>query len=331
MALDFPDSPTDGQIFGGYTYNSAHGVWRAPDRGSLSGLSDVTNVVRKPGVSLQYYNSSWQSGYDYKILDIVRVFGTTSANNPQDFVFADYPGATALYIQAQAGGGGGGGAAATSASNAVGGAGGAGEYSELFIDLTDPEWVFNIGEPAGGGYSIGDRVLPTITMQAGRGGAAGLAGAAGGAGGDSYFWYDNKDVSANQDYWCGAEGGLAGAAGASLATNRYVIGAAGGNDPAGSGSGNNVNITSFSSPGSSGEAVMVLGATTVNLAHSGRGGMSVHSGGAASVVRSTAGTSTGTGASGYGGGGSGGVNTGTQSAVTGGTGSPGFVFVTVLG
>lgn len=163
-------------------------------------------------------------------------------------------------------------------------------------------------------------------MQAGSGGAAGLAGAAGGAAGDSYFWR----VSTSE-YWCGAEGGLGGVAGATLATNRYLIGAAGGNDPTGGGGGGSFNVTDYSVPGTSGESVMILGATAVNSYHSGRGGMSVNSGGAGPRVLNGVGSATGSAASGYGGGGSGGISGASQVAATGGAGSPGFVFVTVLG
>lgn len=324
MALDFPDSPVNGQIFAGYTYVGATGTWRAPSRETLSGLSDINSIVRKNRTSLQYFSSGWNAVYDYKILDIVRIFGSVSSENNQDFNFADYPEATALFIQAQAGGAGGGGAAATSASNSVGASGGAGEYSELFLDITNPEWLRDTANPLGGNYSIGDRVPSSVTMRAGAGGAGGLAGLAGGAGTDSYFWRESS-----QEYWCGAEGGSAGAGGASLATNRYLAGGAGGNEPFSGGGA--FNVADYSVAGGAGESVMILGATTVNLAHSGRGGMSVHSGGAAAVVRNTAGSSSGIAASGYGGGGSGGVGTGTQAGATGGAGTPGFVFVTVLG
>lgn len=328
MALDFPDSPTDGQIFSGYTYNSAVGVWRAPSRETLSGLSDVTIGSRKDNVTLQYLDSAWQARRDYKIIDIIRLFGTTSAAVTQSFSIGDYPDAIALYIQSQGGGGGGGGAATTSASNAVGAGGGGGEYSELFLDITSPTWLIEFASNFNSGYASNDRIPATITMQAGRGGAAGAAGAGGGAGSDSYFWFDNKDVSQDDEYWAGAEGGSGGAAGTSLATNRFAVGAAGGNDPANNGA----NMVTFNTPGSSGEATMILGATTVNLAASGRGGMSRNSPGAPAVILSAAGGSNGTAAGGWGGGGSGGVNTGTQAtARTGGAGSPGFLFVYVLG
>lgn len=328
MALDFPDSPVDGQIFAGYTYNSAVGTWRAPSRETLSGLSDVSNIIRRGGSSLQYYSSGWQGGFDYKIIDVIRVFGTTSADVTQNFSIGDYPGATALHIQAQGGGGGGGGAAATSASNAVGGGGGGGEYSELFIDLTNPNWVYDVSIAAGTNYSTQDRIPSSVLMTAGRGGAGGAAGAAGVDGNDSYFWFDDRTT--DEAHWCGAEGGTNGTAGTSLATNRYASGGLGGNNPAAGGG--NFNITDVAVAGESGETVLVLGATTVNVAASGRGGMSKNSGGGAPVVINAAGGANGNAASGYGGGGSGGVNTGTQAtARTGGAGSPGFVFVTVLG
>ena len=192
MALDFPDSPTDGQIFGGYTYNSAVGAWRALSRETLGGLSDVKSIVRDGRSSLQYYESNWQAVHDYKIIEVLRVFGTTSANVTQNFSIGDYPEATALYIQTQGGGGGGGGVVATSASNSVGGSGGAGQYCELFIDLTNPNWVYDRALESGQTYAVTDRIPSTVVMQAGRGGASGGAGSAGGAGGDSYFWLDNK-------------------------------------------------------------------------------------------------------------------------------------------
>ena len=91
-------------------------------------------------------------------------------------------------------------------------------------------------------------------------------------------------------------------------------------------------MTDFEINGLNGETVMILGATTVNVATSGQGGMSKNSGGGNPVVLNAAGGTGGNDASGWGGGGSGGVNTGTQAtAQTGGRGSPGFVFVYILG
>lgn len=44
MALNFPSSPTDGQVFGNFTYDSARGGWRATPAATTTGLPAGTIV-----------------------------------------------------------------------------------------------------------------------------------------------------------------------------------------------------------------------------------------------------------------------------------------------
>ena len=46
MALDFPDSPTDGQVYGGFTWDNTAGLWRVRGNAlSPAGVSGVTGTV----------------------------------------------------------------------------------------------------------------------------------------------------------------------------------------------------------------------------------------------------------------------------------------------
>lgn len=44
MALDFPNSPSDGDVFGSYTYDAIRGAWRATPAGVVTGLPAGTIV-----------------------------------------------------------------------------------------------------------------------------------------------------------------------------------------------------------------------------------------------------------------------------------------------
>jgi hypothetical protein len=63
-ALNFPDSPTNGQTFSGYVYSTTEGVWnRLPDAPgiNLSNLGDVSVSSLSSGQSLIYNGTDWSN------------------------------------------------------------------------------------------------------------------------------------------------------------------------------------------------------------------------------------------------------------------------------
>jgi hypothetical protein len=63
-ALNFPDSPTNGQTFSGYVYSTTEGVWnRLPDAPgiNLSNLGDVSVSSLSSGQSLVYNGAEWSN------------------------------------------------------------------------------------------------------------------------------------------------------------------------------------------------------------------------------------------------------------------------------
>ena len=186
MALNFPSSPTDGDIYDNFIWDATASVWR-PNRGRLATLRDVSITSPASGDYLYYNGTTWVNGNGYRLKDVL-VYTASST-----FTKASYPWLRAMTIKMQGAGGGGGGAATTTATQtAVGGAGGAGAYAEFF--LTDLSGVSS-----------------SATVTIGTAGTAGTAGAnAGGAGGSTVF--DTYTVG----------GGSGGPAGAAAATNRVV-------------------------------------------------------------------------------------------------------------
>lgn len=186
MALNFPSSPADGDVYDNFIWDATAAVWR-PSRTTLNSLSDVTITSPASGDYLYYDGSTWVNGNGYRLKDVL-VYTASST-----FTKASYPWLRALTIKMQGAGGGGGGAATTTATQtAVGGAGGAGAYAEFFLTTLSG-------------------VSASATVTIGTAGTAGTAGAnAGGAGGSTVF--DTYTVG----------GGSGGPAGAAAATNRVI-------------------------------------------------------------------------------------------------------------
>jgi len=148
MPLDFPSSPTNGQVYGNYYYDSSIGAWR--NVGSKDGLSQRLTAVETTGY--RYNGSLYYTGS-----------GT--------FTKANYPWLRAIKVRLVGGGGGSGSCGSQDGSNlfSSAGGGGGGGYAEKFI--TD------IG-------SVASSV--TVTIGGGGGGGA-SAGATGGDGGTTSF------------------------------------------------------------------------------------------------------------------------------------------------
>lgn len=191
MALNFPSSPTDGDVYDNFVWDATAGVWR-PNRGTLASLNDVSITTPASGDYLYYNGTTWVNGNGYRLKETL-IYTASST-----FTKASYPWLRALTIKMQGAGGGGGGCATTTATQtAVGGAGGGGAYAEFF--LTDLSGV-----------------SASATVTIGTAGTAGTAGAnAGGNGGSTVF--DTYTVG----------GGSGGAAGTAAATNRVITGGAG--------------------------------------------------------------------------------------------------------
>ena len=151
MALDFPASPTNGQVFGNYTYNSTKGAWTAT---AQSPLFAVVGDVKpsSPANGQLWYNST--DGYMYMYYtdgtsnQWVQTGGPAFTNetgyryvqqleltSSTTFSKATYPWLRAIRVRCLGGGGGGGFVNVTPAAGAVaiasGGAGGT--YAESFI------------------------------------------------------------------------------------------------------------------------------------------------------------------------------------------------------
>lgn len=283
MALNFPSSPADGDVYDNFVWDATAAVWR-PRRVSLSTLKDVSITSPADGDYLYYNGTTWVNGTAYRLKEVL-VYTADST-----FTKASYPWLRAMTIKMQGAGGGGGGAATTTATQtAVGGAGGAGAYAEFF--LTDLSGV-----------------SASATVTIGTAGTAGAAGAnAGGNGGSTVF--DTYTVT----------GGSGGPAGTALATNRVIDVGTGGSIFT------NVPSTAIKVSGASGQPVWSLGATTPGSVLRGAGGRSFLSPGG---VPSASTTIAGNTASGYGGGGSGGVNALSQvTARAGGAGAAGLVIL----
>jgi len=63
-ALDFPASPSDGDVYAGYVFNAAKGVWQwQVIDPSLVSLSDTNIVTPSAGQALVYDGSDWVNGF----------------------------------------------------------------------------------------------------------------------------------------------------------------------------------------------------------------------------------------------------------------------------
>lgn len=288
MALNFPSSPADGDIYDNFVWDATSEVWR-PNRGTLASLNDVSLTSLAEGDHLYYSGGTWVNGATGYYLKET-LFYTASST----FTKASYPWLRAITVKMQGAGGGGGGATTTAAGQtAVGGAGGAGAYAEFFLTNAYS------GLPSSATITIG---------AAGTGATAGAN--AGNTGGSTTF--DIFTVG----------GGSGGAGGSASNTNRVIAGASG------SSTFTNIPSDALTIEGGSGQPVWSLGATTPGTVMRGFGGRSLLSSGALASTTTTgvagaSATSTGTG-----GGGSGGMNAQSQAtARAGGAGSAGIVIL----
>lgn len=59
-ALNFPSSPSNGDVYENYVYDSTTGVWkRLPPGGEINGLDDVVVTSPSDGDSLVYNGTEW--------------------------------------------------------------------------------------------------------------------------------------------------------------------------------------------------------------------------------------------------------------------------------
>ena len=60
-ALNFPSSPSNGDVYNNYTYNGTRGIWElTPDVVEINDLSDVNTSSPADGDILRYNSSSGQ-------------------------------------------------------------------------------------------------------------------------------------------------------------------------------------------------------------------------------------------------------------------------------
>lgn len=95
-ALNFPASPSNGDTYENYVYDSADGVWkRVPPGLDLEELNDVTITSAAEGQALVYNGSAWVGGGIIITAPNYDV-GVTSATNPSTYDL-DFSGDTGLY------------------------------------------------------------------------------------------------------------------------------------------------------------------------------------------------------------------------------------------
>lgn len=151
MAIDFPSSPTNGQVFGNYTYNSTKGAWTVTPQTQLkAAVGDVKPST--PSNGDLWYNST--DGYMYMYYtdgtsnQWVQVGGPAYSNetgyryvqqleitSSTTFSKATYPWLRAIRVRCLGGGGGGGYVSVTpgTGQSAVASGGAGGTYAESFI------------------------------------------------------------------------------------------------------------------------------------------------------------------------------------------------------
>jgi len=62
-ALNFPSSPSNGDVYNNYTYNGTRGIWElTPDVVEINDLSDVNTSSPAEGQALVYNGSQWTNG-----------------------------------------------------------------------------------------------------------------------------------------------------------------------------------------------------------------------------------------------------------------------------
>jgi hypothetical protein len=186
MSLNFPDEPSDGDIFEGYVYNATRNVWdvklpsdnniedlnnvnlTSPENGqalvynttssnwvnqnqTFSGLTDTAFTTPTAGQKLVFDGTNWVNLTGYVYVDTV--YFTSNGT----FSKADYPWLRAIRVKCQGAGGSGGGALATGSGQAsAGSGGGGGGYAESFItDIAGLASSVTIPSGAGGGATTG--------------------------------------------------------------------------------------------------------------------------------------------------------------------------------
>lgn len=161
-SLNFPSTPSNGQIYEGYVYDSAKGVWKSlVQTPSLTSIDETIITSPTAGQKLIYDGTNWVNLTGYVFVQTL--YYTSNGT----FTKATYPWLRAIRVKCVGGGGGGGGAGTTTAGQtACGGGGGGGGYAESFIT--------NISG-----------LDSSITVTRGPGGAGGAAGANNGTSGSS--------------------------------------------------------------------------------------------------------------------------------------------------
>ena len=200
MALDFPNSPTNGQVFGNYTYNSTKGAWTVTPQTQLkAAVGDVKPST--PSNGDLWYNST--DGYMYMYYtdgtsnQWVQVGGPAYSNetgyryvqqleltSSTTFSKATYPWLRAIRVRCLGGGGGGGFVNVTPAAGAVaiasGGAGG--NYAESFItDIVSLLSSENVTVGAAGAGGVGSTSTAATAGGTSSFGTTPIVSAAGGA------------------------------------------------------------------------------------------------------------------------------------------------------
>ena len=221
MALDFPDSPTNGQHYNGFVYNSTTGAWKIGGLGTL----DLTGGD-ETGVA---------GGYKYHIFTTVGTASLTASGS-----------GVCEYLVLAGGGSGGG-------NTYGGGGGGAGGLLIGSFVLATGSYTVTVGQggasvTSGLGNNGTDSSIDTLVVAAGggaggQGSDAGLPGGSGGGGGSANT--NQGSGGSPTDAYTGVSGyaGPQGHRGGDGLSN----GATGGTDGAGGGGG-------AGSPGSAGKS-----------------------------------------------------------------------------
>lgn len=179
MALNFPDSPSDGQFYEGFVYSSANSTWRVTKDPAIG------NAIASGG-----NETVTGTNYKYHVFTSSDTLTVSAAGNAEVLIVA---------------GGGGGGSGSSSGYENSGGGGGAGGllYSEVFLEAKAYDVIVGAGGPsvstygangndsqieqflARAGGPAGRHTHNQITNPGGSGGGAGASvdgGAAGGTG-----------------------------------------------------------------------------------------------------------------------------------------------------
>jgi hypothetical protein len=302
MTLNFPNAPTNGQIFEGYQYNTAKGVWARANFSAIEASTTSPGIVQLATAAEMLAGAATTRAVTpvglsplqvgYRLVETLYVTANTN------FIKANYPWLRAIRVQCVgAGGGGGSPDGATANEAAASGPGGGGGYAESF--LTDISALATI-----------------VAVTVGAGGSGGLTagagnGVAGQNGGTSSF---GALVS--------AEGGYGGARG--FETVNPFIGSPG--------AGGSTFTGDFSIEGGRGGIPFSLGSPSVPqpFAIGSRGGDSFLGKGAPAVSALANNSAAGNAGQAPGGGGGGGVlaagNT-SQNGFSGGDGANGIVII----